>query len=277
MRNPSALHKNWPITTAIVLVAGRASAHAPGNVTKSTAAFIFQPGKLHAVRPMCRRLSQRSLGTHRQIHVRGRRHENRPAGQTLLCQRRRRYPDRRRTDGPISLCAGACKSCKESGHIRGSRNQRICSNGMFLEMTPFCDCFYFDCKADSALHSACTGVEDTLILQNLDAILRMDAAVVLRCPIVPGANLTEAYLDKIVALAQKYPNMRGISLLPYHKAGAGKSIRIGKCAQTVLLRPVRRRWRKSGTKFANASPFPYSDAFFENAASCGVQILPAEA
>ena len=44
-----------------------------------------------------------------------------------------------------------------------------------------------------------------------------------------------------------------------------------------LLRPVRRRWRKSGTKFASASPFPYSDAFFENAASCGVQILPAKA
>lgn len=65
----------------------------------------------------------------------------------------------------------------------------------------------------------------------------MDAAVVLRCPIVPGANLTEAYLDKIVALAQKYPNMRGISLLPYHKAGAGKSIRIGKCAQTVFAPP----------------------------------------
>lgn len=129
------------------------------------------------------------------------------------------------------------KAAKKAGISVVLETSGYAQTECFWEMTPFCDCFYFDCKADSALHSACTGVEDTLILQNLDAILRMDAAVVLRCPIVPGANLTEAYLDKIVALAQKYPNMRGISLLPYHKAGAGKSIRIGKCAQTVFAPP----------------------------------------
>ncbi|MFR3366535.1 MAG: hypothetical protein ACLTR4_04750 [Gallintestinimicrobium sp.] len=151
------------------------------------------------------------------------------------------------------------KAAKKAGISVVLETSGYAQTECFLEMTPFCDCFYFDCKADPALHSACTGVEDTLILQNLDAILRMDAAVVLRCPIVPGANLTEAYLDKIVALTQNTRTCGEFLCCRTIRQARASPSASENARKQFLLRPVRRRWRKSGTKFASASPFPYSD------------------
>lgn len=106
----------------------------------------------------------------------------------------------------------------------------------YKKIAPLCDCFLYDCKASSARHKELTGVEDTLILHNLDVLYQLGANIVLRCPIVPGGNLDDGFLDKISGLKQKYPNIRA-ELMPYHKAGVHKASLLGLPGQEVYTVP----------------------------------------
>lgn len=115
----------------------------------------------------------------------------------------------------------------------------------YLQIAPFVDCFYYDCKADSEHHRLLTGVEDELILRNLDVLIKSGAKVVLRCPVVPGANRTGAFLQKLIGLAEQYPELAGINLLPYHATGTGKPVFFGKEAQrqfTVPAEEIMQEW-----------------------------------
>jgi pyruvate formate lyase activating enzyme len=44
---------------------------------------------------------------------------------------------------------------------------------------------------------------------------------------IPGVNATDEHLKRIAALHQKYPDLEGIELMPYHKMGVEKGIRVG--------------------------------------------------
>lgn len=96
----------------------------------------------------------------------------------------------------------------------------------FEKIAPLCDCFLYDCKASTARHKELTGVEDTLILRNLDVLYSLGANILLRCPIVPGGNLDDDYIQKIVNLKKQYPKIQ-VQLMPYHRAGLGKAKRLG--------------------------------------------------
>lgn len=96
----------------------------------------------------------------------------------------------------------------------------------FVEIAPYCDCFLYDCKASSARHKELTGVDDELILKNLDTLYQLRARIVLRCPIVPGANLDDDFIEKIAHLQSKYPRIK-VQLMPYHRTGIEKAVRIG--------------------------------------------------
>ena len=106
-----------------------------------------------------------------------------------------------------------------------------------LSLLPFCDRFLFDCKASSDRHRSLTGVDDTLILQNLAALCDRGAAVTLRCPVVADANLDEAFTEKIVSLAKKHEGIDSVQLMPYHRTGLGKPAAIGKEPQAVFDTP----------------------------------------
>ncbi len=104
----------------------------------------------------------------------------------------------------------------------------------YRRLAPWVNCFFYDCKADSALHEALTGIPDHLILENMRELGKMGCSLSLRCPIVPNANLTGEYIEKIITLANEIRTVKDITLLPYHRAGAGKSVNLGKEAQRVF-------------------------------------------
>ena len=106
-----------------------------------------------------------------------------------------------------------------------------------LALAACSDCLLFDCKADAQLHEALTGVKDSLILENLDAVCRAGANVILRCPAVEGANMTSAFEEKILSIAQAFPAIRAVQLMPYHPHGREKPILLGKKAQPLFQRP----------------------------------------
>ena len=98
----------------------------------------------------------------------------------------------------------------------------------FEEILPYTDLFLYDVKCfDSDLHRQYTGVENTLILQNLKRLLSTDTPVWVRIPIVPDVNDTKEEMQKIKAFLEGCPAPERIELLPYHAMGEHKYAALG--------------------------------------------------
>lgn len=99
----------------------------------------------------------------------------------------------------------------------------------FLDILPFTDLFYFDVKeTDPERHRFYTGVSNQAILENLSVIDQAGAAIVLRCPIIPGVNDRAGHFSAIAGLANRLKGIQAIHVLPYHPLGTSKSLRLGK-------------------------------------------------
>jgi pyruvate formate lyase activating enzyme len=109
----------------------------------------------------------------------------------------------------------------------------------YEKVLPFTDLFLFDYKVTGrGLHHQFTGVENDLILSNLDYLYRQGASIILRCPIIPGFNAGQEHFQAIRDLDEKYPALAGITLLPYHDMGKGKRAAIGSSPTLVDLKTV---------------------------------------
>lgn len=107
----------------------------------------------------------------------------------------------------------------------------------FEALLPYCDLFLFDCKASGERHFELTGVTDTKILENLALLSRLGARIRLRCPIVVGANLDDAFISKIINLAREYDGIEAVELMPYHKTGVDKPVSLGGARQPEFTVP----------------------------------------
>ncbi|MCS6994304.1 MAG: glycyl-radical enzyme activating protein [Anaerolineales bacterium] len=102
------------------------------------------------------------------------------------------------------------------------------SERAYRSALPFVDLFLFDYKATHPeTHRRLTGVDNALILANLDFLYQNGASILLRCPLIPGVNDDPGHLAGIAALDRKYPNLAGIELLPYHNIRNSKYERYG--------------------------------------------------
>ena len=91
------------------------------------------------------------------------------------------------------------------------------------------DIFLFDYKAtDPEIHRTYVGVDNRLILKNLEFLNDAGAGLHIRCPVIPGINDDDEHLHGIADIANRFPNIRQVDVLPYHRLGVGKSERIGK-------------------------------------------------
>ena len=107
----------------------------------------------------------------------------------------------------------------------------------YLEAAVDCtDLFLYDIKeSDAARHRQYTGADNARILYNLDRIAAKGAAVVLRAPIIPGVNDRAAHFANLGMLAERYPSVRAVEVLPYHRAG---SVKYGNVGMTATQFPV---------------------------------------
>lgn len=88
--------------------------------------------------------------------------------------------------------------------------------------------FLIDWKeTDAAEHRKHTGVGNETIRENILALDRGGASILLRCPIVPGLNDRPDHFAGIAALAGTLRNVRGVEVMPYHPLGASKSRNLG--------------------------------------------------
>lgn len=103
----------------------------------------------------------------------------------------------------------------------------------FKQLLSLIDVLLFDYKiTGNEAHEKFTGVPNQVILENLHAAYRYGTSIYLRCPIIPGVNDTDEHFKAIAGMAEKYPKLKAIELLPYHDMGNSKRISIG-CNETL--------------------------------------------
>ena len=80
---------------------------------------------------------------------------------------------------------------------------------------------------DEEEHKKYIGVSNKIILENLRQLDSIGAAIILRCPIIPGINFTENYFKELVKLGNSLKNVEKIQLEPYHPLEIYKAERCG--------------------------------------------------
>lgn len=142
-------------------------------------------------------------------------------------------------DGGITLSGGEPLSQAEFavGLLKGAKEMGIttcvetCGSvgyEVFEKVLPYVDLFLYDYKlTDSGLHKKYTGVDNTLILENLFRIDESGAKIILRCPIIPGVNDTEEHFSGIARVANSLKNLIKVEIEPAHTIGDMKYEQMG--------------------------------------------------
>ncbi|HIJ74263.1 MAG TPA: glycyl-radical enzyme activating protein [Candidatus Hydrogenedentes bacterium] len=95
-------------------------------------------------------------------------------------------------------------------------------------LAPFVDVFLFDYKeTDPGRHRAYTGRSNAGILDNLRRLDERGAAILLRCPIIPGLNLRDDHIRGIAELAQSLEHCQAVQIMGYHALAGAKRARLG--------------------------------------------------
>ncbi len=98
------------------------------------------------------------------------------------------------------------------------------------KLLPHLDWYLMDIKhINSAKHEEFTGRPNELILENAKKLAaRLGPRLVIRVPVVPTFNATEAEILAIARFADSLPGVERIHLLPYHRLGMDKYARLGR-------------------------------------------------
>ena len=119
--------------------------------------------------------------------------------------------------------AGIHTAVDTAGHVPFDSLQRV---------LPYTDLFLYDIKCyNSGKHLFYTGVGNELILENLGKLLRTDAKIWIRIPIIEGVNDTIEEMRMIKSFLSRERMPEKIGLLPYHAMGEHKYPALGRAVQ----------------------------------------------
>ncbi|MBR3934429.1 MAG: glycyl-radical enzyme activating protein [Clostridia bacterium] len=149
-------------------------------------------------------------------------------------------PYYRRSGGGLTLSGGEmlCQSdfayallrcAKESAINTAVETTGFASFEKIEKLLPYIDTVLMDIKhIDSAKHKEFTTQSNELILENAVKIAQKAKKLIIRVPVIPGFNDTEADISKIAEFASKLQNVNEINLLPYHSFGKDKYKGLGR-------------------------------------------------
>ena len=101
----------------------------------------------------------------------------------------------------------------------------------------FTDLVLFDIKAmDEELHKRLVGTSNAQILSNAKKVAQCRPMIV-RIPVVPGMNDGKENLRAVATFATKLRGVKEIHLLPYHRLGEAKYLRLSLKYQIKSLEP----------------------------------------
>lgn len=130
--------------------------------------------------------------------------------------------------GQFEFAVSILSACRERGIHTCMETSGFASQDKYRQILPLVDLFLYDYKVTGTdSHKDLVGVPNELILENLDFLYNQDAAIILRCPLIPGVNDTREHLEGIANISAKYPHLQGIELMAYHNLGVDKGRRLG--------------------------------------------------
>ncbi len=96
-----------------------------------------------------------------------------------------------------------------------------------IETIQYVSLFLYDLKLmDSKKHKRYTGVENEMILNNLEALDRNNAKIAIRIPIIPTINDDNKNIKETAEFLSKLNNIDSVDLLPFHNMMADKYKRL---------------------------------------------------
>jgi len=118
--------------------------------------------------------------------------------------------------------------CRANGIHTAVETNGCIAPDVLSTLLPLVDLWLLDCKADDAeTFFAWCGGDFTPWQGTLDAIEAHHGAVILRLPIIPTYNDTDAHFAYAAALKRRYSCIRSVEILPYHTIGNAKWTGVG--------------------------------------------------
>ena len=147
----------------------------------------------------------------------------------------------RRSGGGLTLSGGEClgqpdfaaallEAAHEMGITTAIESTAFAPFETIEKLLPHLDYYLMDIKhLNSAKHEEFTGRPNELILENAKRLAaRLGSRLVIRVPVVPTFNATEAEILAIARFADSLSGVERIHLLPYHRLGMDKYARLGR-------------------------------------------------
>lgn len=146
-----------------------------------------------------------------------------------------------RSGGGITLSGGECtlqpefaaallQGAKDMGISTAIESMAYAKYESIEKLLPYLDTYLMDIKhMDPKKHEQFTGRENTRMLENAKKVAASrQCELIIRVPVVPGFNDTEAEILEIAKFAASLPGVQQIHLLPYHNFGQGKYESLGR-------------------------------------------------
>jgi len=129
----------------------------------------------------------------------------------------------------FSFSLALLKKAKDAGIHTCLETSGFAKKNILEQLVPHVDLFLHDFKHhDPEMHRKYTGAGNELIIESLEFLCQSNAAVILRCPIIPGINDNNAHFRQITALSKRYENIEGVEIMPYHDFGKAKYEQTGR-------------------------------------------------
>ena len=99
---------------------------------------------------------------------------------------------------------------------------------IFMQIVKLADLILFDIKhTDPEVHKKVTGIDNKLILKNLDQLIKSDKNFIARIPLIPGINDTRKNMEETVFLLKDASGLERVELLPYNPFAGAKYSMVG--------------------------------------------------
>lgn len=98
----------------------------------------------------------------------------------------------------------------------------------FEKTLDYCDLYLYDIKCITpSVHKEYTGVDNTLILENIIRLCSAKKEIWVRTPVIPDFNNNPDEMQAIAEFVSEIPTVSQTTLMPYHSFGASKYKTLG--------------------------------------------------
>ncbi len=98
-----------------------------------------------------------------------------------------------------------------------------CKEETFKKVLDKIDFLFFDIKhTDPIIHKELTGVDNAVILRNLEAVKASKKPFIVRIPMIKGINDGRENLEKVASLLEGAKGLQRVEILPYNGAAGAK-------------------------------------------------------